>query len=478
MRLLNTLTGIKETIEKPEGRPLSLFVCGPTVYDYAHIGHARTYIAFDLLVRYLRGEGWEVQYLQNITDVDDKIIERARARHMTPAELAEEFERAYLEDMGRIGVSSVSTFARASAHIDDIVRQVETLLAKGHAYEIPGNGYYFDIASFPEYGKLSKRTAAQAEDAVTRIDEHVGKRNKGDFALWKLVSVPDGHEEPFSLVDGEPAWRTKLGWGRPGWHIEDTAITEHFFGPQYDIHGGAEDLKFPHHEAEIAQQEAASGKKPFVRIWLHTGFMRVDGTKMGKSLGNFITIRTFLETHAPETLRFLVASHHYRSPVNYTPETAVAAAHSLDTLRDFLDRLSFVSRHEPATTEGNDDFTNLIDAAITSFHAALEDDFNTPEAIAALFTYINAIKPRIWTLSHSQAEKAKEPVRTALELFGIPYRNEIPENAVSTLAEERELCRTNKQFAQADDLRKKIGALGYSVDDTPIGPFVRKIPML
>lgn len=478
MRLFNTLTGTKETLEKPEGRPLSLFVCGPTVYDYAHIGHARTYIAFDLLVRYLRAKGWEVRYLQNITDVDDKIIERARARHIAPAELAAEFEQTYLEDMGRIGVSSVSTFARASAHIDDIVRQVETLLEKGHAYEIPGNGYYFDIASFPEYGKLSKRTAAQAEDAVTRIDEHVGKRNKGDFALWKLVAVPPECKDPFSLVDGEPAWRTRLGWGRPGWHIEDTAITEHFFGPQYDVHGGAEDLKFPHHEAEIAQQEAASGKKPFVRIWLHTGFMRVEGAKMGKSLGNFITIRTFLETHAPETLRFLVASHHYRSPVNYTPETAAAAARSLDALRDFLDRLSFVSHHEHETVEENNGITKLTDTAATSFHAALEDDFNTPEAIAALFTYMNGIKPRIWTLSPSQAEQAKEPVRAALTLFGIPYQSAMPEAAVSALAEERELCRTNKQFAQADDLRKKIGALGYSVDDTPIGPFVRKIPIL
>ncbi|MFA6365139.1 MAG: cysteine--tRNA ligase [Candidatus Paceibacterota bacterium] len=477
MKLLNTLSGKKEEIIKPEGRPLNFFVCGPTVYDYAHIGHARTYIAFDLLVRYLRARGFDVFYLQNITDVDDKIIARAKERGIAPQALAEEFETAHKEDMTSIGITSTSAFARASDYIPDIVRQIEALFTKGHAYKIENDGVYFDISTFPDYGKLSKRTVAQAEDAVTRIDEGIQKRNRGDFALWKFVSVlPDTLEKRFILVDGEPAWNTSLGWGRPGWHIEDTAITEHFFGPQYDIHGGAEDLKFPHHEAEIAQQEAASGKKPFVRIWLHTGFVRVGGEKMSKSLGNFLTIREFLKRNTTETLRWLVASHHYRSPINYTDETVMAASRSLDAFYELLDKFAFIEQTNKSTAASHEEIKSLISTTKTQFTTSLEDDFNTPEAIGMLFNFINELKPKLWTLKPSEAKEASSPLLYALSLFGIAYvHNPIP-HEIMKFAEERELYRTNKQFANADDLRKKISALGYSVDDTPLGPFVRKMP--
>ncbi|MFA6407718.1 MAG: cysteine--tRNA ligase [Candidatus Paceibacterota bacterium] len=478
MRLLNTLSGKKEEVMKPEGRPLNFFVCGPTVYDYAHIGHARTYIAFDLLVRYLRASGFNVFYLQNITDVDDRIIVRAKERSITPQTLAEEFETAHKEDMTSIGITSASAFARASDYIPDIVRQVEALITKGNAYKIEHDGFYFDISTFPDYGKLSKRTVAQAEDAVTRIDEGVQKRNRGDFALWKFVVVPTNtSEKQFTLVDGEPAWNTSLGWGRPGWHIEDTAITEHFFGPQYDIHGGAEDLKFPHHEAEIAQQEAASGKKPFVRIWLHTGFVRVGGEKMSKSLGNFLTIRDFLKKNTVETLRWLVASHHYRSPINYTDETLTAATRSLDTLYEFLDKLSFIeglnSKNNSVSYEKIEGLIMDTKAKVT---AALEDDFNTPEAIGVLFNFLNEIKPKLWMLEQKAAKEAMTPLLDVLSLFGIEYTHNLIPSEIIAFAEERELYRVNKQFANADDLRKKISALGYSVDDTPLGPFVRKMP--
>ena len=475
MKLLNTLSGEKEEILKPERGALNLFVCGPTVYDKAHLGHARTYISFDTLVRFLRSQGYKVFYLQNITDVDDKIIERARTAHMDPLALARLNDAAYRKTMKQIGVTSVSKYARASDYIPEIVKQIETLVARGHAYVIEGSGYYFDISTFSDYGKLSKRTVAQAEDAMTRIDENLKKRNRGDFALWKFVAVSDKNKKKkFALENSEPAWNTKLGWGRPGWHIEDTAITETFFGPQYDIHGGGEDLKFPHHEAEIAQQEAASGKKPFVRIWLHTGFIRVRGEKMSKSLNNFITIEDFLKTNSVDTLRWLVLSHHYRSPINFDDTTAKSAAQSLDSLKEFWERLLFVAKvgEKKGSTM---DIPSLAARVRGTFIEALSDDFNTPEAIAALWSYVNDLNPNLWKYSRSEAKQAAKPIEEALTLFGISLKSEPIPSKIKKLAKERELYRHNKQFTQSDDLRASIGALGYSIDDTPMGPFVRKI---
>lgn len=470
------MSGEKEELVVPKGKPVRMFVCGPTVYDKAHIGHARTYIAFDALARYLRAEKKKVYYLQNITDVDDKIIDRARIAMTTPQKLALTNESSYKKDMKRIGVTSVTKYARASAHIPAIVKQITTLEARGHAYFVEGSGYYFDITSFKDYGKLSKRTAAQAEDAMTRIDESIGKRNKGDFALWKAVKV-EGKDakKKFVLKDGEPAWNTKLGWGRPGWHIEDTAITETFFGPQYDIHGGGEDLKFPHHEAEIAQQEAASGKTPFVKIWLHTGFIRVNGEKMSKSLNNFVTIEDFLRDHTADTLRWLVISHHYRSPINFEKDTVTNALQSLDTLRAFREKLLFVARANKNKKLKPVGTKEKVATYTDKFHVALNDDFNTPSAIAALFEFVNAEKATIWNMSPKEALIAETMLKNALSLFGISTKVTPIPAKIRKMASERELYRCNKQFTQSDDLRKAVTELGYSIDDTPLGPFVRKI---
>src|SRR3989338_380174 len=254
MLLYDTLSKTKKKLTKTR-KKLRLFVCGPTVYDLSHIGHARTYIAFDMLVKYLRHESYKVEYLQNITDIDDKIINRANEEGKSTKEIAENFEKEYLEDMGALGITSVDKYARASDYIEDIVSQVEVLLSKKYAYEIKNDGIYYDISKFKNYGKLSGRTILKAEDATSRIDDSIKKRNKGDFALWKF-SKP-----------GEPKWNSPWGKGRPGWHIEDTAITESYFGSQYDIHGGARDLIFPHHEAEISQMEAISGKEPLAKYW-------------------------------------------------------------------------------------------------------------------------------------------------------------------------------------------------------------------
>lgn len=474
MKLLNTLSGQKEELKKPPHGRINLFVCGPTVYDASHIGHARTYIAFDALVRFLRAEKYKIFYLQNITDVDDKIIERARREATTPAKLAALNERAYKNTMQRIGVISVNKYANASKFIPEIVKQINTLIAQGYAYKIEGSGYYFDIAAFPDYGKLSKRTVAQAEDSVTRIDTGLEKKNRGDFVLWKFVTVAEkDKKKKFTLTEGEPAWNTKLGWGRPGWHIEDTAITESFFGPQYDIHGGGEDLKFPHHEAEIAQQEAASGKKPFVKIWLHTGFIRVGGEKMSKSLNNFVTIDDFLKTNSADTLRWLILSHHYRSPINFNETSAQDAARALDTLKEFLEKLLFVkARTKNKTTASAEGAARAIHTK-EQFLAALRDDFNTPEAIAALFSFVNAVNPTLWTMSKNDAVHAAQPIEEAFHLFGISAKTPAIPLKIKRLVKERELSRAHKQFVKSDDLRKAITELGYSIDDTPLGPFVR-----
>ncbi len=478
MQIHNTLSGKKDALDEPKGRPLRIFVCGPTVYDYAHIGHARTYLAYDTFVRYLKNsKGWDVFYLQNITDVDDKIIARAKERGETPEAVASFFKNSYLEDMRALRIESVNHYAPASEFIPEIIKQVRTLMKKGIAYEIETDGIYFDITKFPSYGKLSRRTALQAEDAVSRIDESVAKRNRGDFALWKFPKTPPVTDESsnFTLTeDGEPAWRTELGWGRPGWHIEDTAITEHYFGPQYDLHGGALELKFPHHEAEIAQQEAASGKEPLVRIWMHTGLLTIGGKKMSKSLGNFITVRDAIKKYPPDLLRWFFLGFHYRSPIDYSEESIEEAHTTLEKLRLFSEKLAFVGEKNGGRKETSS--VSQDTARLTRrFEEALEDDFNTPVAIAHLFKLTAEYQEGLWTLSYKEAEALRNGLLELLSALGISFTSpSIPEN-VRKIAAERDLSRDHKQFTHADALRDEIRVLGYSLEDTPLGTFIYKL---
>ncbi|MBI2623697.1 MAG: cysteine--tRNA ligase [Candidatus Liptonbacteria bacterium] len=456
IRIWNTLTGKKEPLPVRKGKPLRLFVCGPTVYDRTHIGHLRTYIFFDFFAKYLRSCGYAVTYLQNITDIDDKIIRRAKERGEKPLALSARLTKEYLRDMSAFGADAVDTYAAATKFIPEIAGQVERLAAKGAAYKIESDGYYFDVAQFPGYGKLSRRTAAQAEDAVSRIDDSLGKRNKGDFCLWKF-SKP-----------GEPVWNSPLGAGRPGWHIEDTAISEHFFGPQYDVHGGGLDLKFPHHEAEIAQQEAASGKVPFVKLWMHTGMLTVRGEKMSKSLGNFITARDFLSNHSPAAFRFLSLSHHYRTPLDYEEKLVRAAEETLEGIRQFLGKLSFV---ETRTLKKFSKRLSLP-AHARAWEAALADDVNTPKALASLFELIRTAYSVIWKLDPRSTRALRDFLISRLALLGIAFSlPKVPAN-IKEYAGEREVFRKRQQFVQSDALRKKIEALGYMVEDTPAGPFL------
>ena len=499
MFVYNTLSGKKTLLLPRKKKTLKLFVCGPTVYDLSHIGHARTYIFFDFFARYLRARGFKVFYLQNITDIDDRVIARARTLKKKPETLAANFTKEYLKDMASLGIESVNVYAPATKFISQIISQIERLIKKGYAYKLENDlptgqagGWYYDIKKFKDYGRLSNRTVAQAEDAVSRIDENKNKRNKGDFALWKFVksrinanTSTNEREYEMKIINGEPAWNTPLGWGRPGWHIEDTAISEHYFGPQYDIHGSAVDLKFPHHEAEIAQQEGASGppanefarrrsragKKPMVKIWMHAGFLLIDGKKMSKSLNNFITIKDLLKKYEPGVLRLMILSHHYRSPLNFSAKLAEQTKTSFSGLAEFMSKLDFVGKARNGKGR-NLRMEKIIKENEKAFHKALENDLNTPLALARVFALASEFQNKIWNLGDAEAKILKNHLEKMLKMLGLEIKTPKIPKKIRALALKRELLRVNKQFVQADALRKKIWGLGYKVDDTPRGQFV------
>lgn len=445
--LTNTLSKKKEKFEPINDKKVNLFVCGPTVYDHSHLGHAKTYTQFDFLVRFLRSAGFDVFYLQNITDIDDKILARAKESNIDWKDLTKKYEKLYAEDMRKLNNTSVTKYARATDYIDQIVKQVKTLVEKGYAYTID-DGIYFEISKFPEYGKLSGRTELKEGDSVSRIDENSQKRGWNDFCLWKF-SKPD-----------EPSWKTDLGDGRPGWHIEDTAITETLFGPQYDIHGGAVDLIIPHHEAEIAQMEAASGKIPLVRYWLHTGFLMVDGRKMSKSLGNFYTINDVVKKgFDPLSLRYLFLGAHYRDTLNFTWDSLSAAQNGLERLRNQVSAL----KSETDRTALSEEKQKKVDEFRAGFTESLSDDLNTPKALAVVWEMLKSNIPSgdKYDLAISFDEIL------GLELSKAPKKIEIPDE-IKKLMEKREQLRREKNFDEADKLRKQIEEKGYELKDTPL----------
>jgi cysteinyl-tRNA synthetase len=445
----NTLTGSKERLRTLRPGKINLFVCGPTVYDYPHLGHAKTYTQFDFIVRYLRHKGYDVFYLQNVTDIDDKIIRRAGERGVGWNELARAFESIYIEDMTALGNASVSQYARATDYIDQIVSQVGRLMEKGFAYR-NSTGIYYDLARFPDYGKLSGRTGLREEDAISRADEGVGKRNWNDFCLWKAAK------------HGEPSWDTPLGPGRPGWHIEDTAITEAFFGAQYDAHGGAADLIFPHHEAEIAQMEAISGLKPFVGHWLHTGLLNIGSRKMSKSLGNFTTIREALRLYGARVLRFFFVSSHYRAPIEFTESSLEQAKGALARIDEFIFRVD----PELDDAEASEDAQRLRQAV----YGALDDDFNTPRAFAAIFDFI-----RVRNVRGKSGRRCHELLRELDGLFGITdFNMPVVESEIMKLIAERQEHRARRNYAEADEIRSRLLGMGIQLYDTAEGVKWRK----
>jgi len=448
LKFYNTLTREKENFVPINKKKVNFFVCGPTVYDYPHLGHGKTYTQFDVLVRALRYFGYEVFYLQNITDIDDKIINRAKEQNISPKELSEKFEKIYLEDMTSLGNTSINKYARATDYVPQIIKQVETLIEKGYAYKT-SDGIYFETIKFKNYGKLSGRTELKEDDAVSRIDESKEKKGWNDFCLWKAKK------------EGEPSWDAPFGKGRPGWHIEDTAITETFFGPQYDVHGGARDLIFPHHECEIAQMESASGHSPLVKYWLHTGFLNIDSKRMGKSNGNFKTLRGMIESGiSPMAFRFWVLMAHYRSPMNWNQEALEGAYIALKRLYKL-----YIDLGEPIGKP------NIVYQK--RFKTFLEDDLDTPRALSLLWDLVK-------DLNISPSDK-KATILDFDKVLGLDFENikeeekiNIPEEIIK-LAKEREDVRKNKDFKKSDEIRDKINSLGYEIKDSSEGPQISKI---
>jgi len=457
MIIYNTLSKKKELFEPIHKNRVNIFVCGPTVYDDSHIGHARTYIAFDVIVRYLKYRGFSVFYLQNITDIDDKIIRRASELGITPIELARRFEKRYLEDMLALHINNVSLYARATEHITEIIKQIETLIENGFAYETE-TGVYFDETKFEDFGKLSNQSL---DDLIEhRIEPDPTKRNPGDFSLWKK------REE-------EPAWDSPWGRGRPGWHIEDTAIANTYFGPQYDLHGGAMDLIFPHHEAEIAQMEAASGRKPMVRYWLHTGFLNVNGEKMSKSLGNFMTIRDLLGRYEPNVFRFFVLSTHYRGPIDFSEKALEQSKKSLQRVYNLIRAIDgLLDSMNEESTERDEDFGGTLIELKNRFLDALDDDFNTPLALAIMFDLVRDVNRQIEnkTVARKTLRDAKQLLTEFGEIFGFAFTMDddtadLTNDLIGLILELRQKLRDRKEWGLSDEIRSKLRDLNVIVDD-------------
>ena len=447
IKLYNTLSRKKEVFKPIKKGKINMFVCGQTVYDHSHVGHAKTYVQFDLIARYLRILGYKVFYLQNITDIDDKIIKKAREEKMGWKEITKRYENSYLSDMKKLNINSVNKYAKATNYIPQIISQVKRLIKKGYAYKI-SDGWYFDLSKDKDYGKLARRTLLEADDAVSRIDENKEKKNKGDFCLWKF-SKPK-----------EPVWKTDIGDGRPGWHIEDTAITEKEFGSQYDIHGGGIDLIFPHHEAEIAQMESISGKKPLVRYWVHTEFLRISGEKMGKSKKNFYTIKEIFDRgYSPLDLRYFFLSAHYRRPLNFSFRALDYAKNSLQRLREIILKLDKKQKKNKKN----------IDMAYKQFLEFLNDDINTPRALSYM-----------WEILRENRLNDSEKYDLILKfdkVFGLDL-DKVKEIKVSKELEklilERERLRVKKDWKKADEIIKKINKLGFVIEDIKERVVVKK----
>ena len=460
------MTRKKEIFKPINGNRVKLFVCGPTVYDHSHIGHARTYISFDVIARYMNYTGLTVFYLQNITDLDDKILKRADELGLSPLELARIYEKKYLHDMKSLGVENVNIYARATDHIPEIIKQIEVLIERGYAYETD-NGVYFDESKFTNFGNLSRRNLDDLN--VHRIDPDSSKRNPGDFALWK--------KRKRESEDPEMIWESPWGSGRPGWHIEDTAITETYFGSQYDIHGGGLDLIFPHHEAEIAQMEAASGKSPMVNYWMHTGFLNVNGEKMSKSLGNFITINELLNEYSPEVFRFFVLSTHYRSPIDFSQEILHQSQKGLQRIYKLIETINEQLNNDiMVSMESDQQYVDKVVNIRKEFFDAMDNDFNTPLALSYIFDLIREVNRDINQLSISKNSLTR--IKALTIEFGVilgfdfslkPKKtDELEDNLIALLEDIREKLRNKKEYELSDEIRSRLNDLDIVIEDKSI----------
>lgn len=457
MKILNTLTRRKEEFVPINEGKVGIYVCGPTVYDYIHIGNARPMIVFDTLRRYLEYKGYDVNYVSNFTDVDDKIIKRANEEGVDASVISERYIAEVKKDMAALNVREATTHPKATEEIPDMIEMVKTLIEKGYAYEVNGT-VYFRTRKFKDYGKLSKKNiddlrSGNRDLLVSGVDE---KEDPLDFVLWKPKK------------EGEPSWPSPWGDGRPGWHLECSVMSKKYIGDVIDIHAGGEDLVFPHHENEIAQSEAANGTE-FARYWMHNGFLKINNEKMSKSLGNFFTVREIAEKYPLQVIRFFMLSAHYRSPLNFSADLVEASKNGLERILIAVDRLKSISG-----TEGEVDkaVADEMDAFVKKYEAAMDDDLNTADAISVIFELVKYANVNVTEEStKATVELVLNTVTKLCDILGIitEKKKEILDSDIEALIEERQAARKAKNFARADEIRDQLSDMGIILEDTREG---------
>ena len=453
MKIFNSMTKQKEEFVPLHENTVNIYSCGPTVYNYFHLGNARPFIIFDTLRRYFEYTGYKVNFIQNFTDIDDKMINKANELGITVKELGDKFIEEYFIDARGLGIKDASVHPRATEHIDDIIKLVESLIEKGYAYEVDGD-VYFSTLKFKDYGKLSKQPLDDLLSGA-RVDVNDSKKEPLDFAVWKK-------QKP-----GEPAWESPWGMGRPGWHIECSAMSMKYLGNTIDIHSGGKDLMFPHHENEIAQSECANGCA-FSRYWMHNGFINVNNEKMSKSKGNFFTIRDIAEKYPYRVIRFFMLSAHYRSPINFSDDLLLQSQNGLTRIDNCFENLEFALGN--ASDNGNE---VSFDIFKDKFKNAMDDDLNTADAISVLFELVKEINTQLadGILSKSSVENAVNTLTELCDVIGIcPEKDEKDlDGEIEKLIEERQLARKNKDFKRADEIRDTLKEQGIVLEDTPQG---------
>ena len=457
MKILNTLTRRKEEFVPINEGKVGIYVCGPTVYDYIHIGNARPMIVFDTLRRYLEYKGYDVNYVSNFTDVDDKIIKRANEEGVDASVISERYIEEVKKDMAALNVREATTHPKATEEIPDMIEMVKTLIEKGYAYEVNGT-VYFRTRKFKDYGKLSKKNiddlrSGNRDLLVSGVDE---KEDPLDFVLWKPKK------------EGEPSWPSPWGDGRPGWHLECSVMSKKYIVDVIDIHAGGEDLVFPHHENEIAQSEAANGTE-FARYWMHNGFLKINNEKMSKSLGNFFTVREIAEKYPLQVIRFFMLSAHYRSPLNFSADLVEASKNGLERILTAVDRLKSISG-----TEGEVDkaVADEMDAFVKKYEAAMDDDLNTADAISVIFELVKYANVNVTEEStKATVELVLNTVTKLCDILGIitEKKKEILDSYIEALIEERQAARKAKNFARADEIRDQLSNMGIILEDTREG---------
>lgn len=461
MKIYNTISRKKEEFIPIDKNEVKMYSCGPTVYDYFHIGNARPFIIFDTMRRYLEYLGYKVKFVQNFTDIDDKMIKRANEEGITVKELAERFINEYFEDSHALGITEASVHPKATENIDAIIAIVSKLIDNGYAYNVDGN-VYFSTKKFREYGKLSKQPLEDLE-AGARISVGEEKEDPMDFALWKKQK------------EGEPAWESPWGMGRPGWHIECSAMANKYLGETIDIHSGGQDLIFPHHENEIAQSECANGK-PFANYWMHNGYINIDNQKMSKSLGNFFTVRDIRKQYDSEVIRYFMLSAHYRNPINFSDILMQQAKSAVERVYTCLSRLSFLLENatDEKATEKEAGFIEKLNTFKAKFISAMDDDLNTADAIAAIFDIVYASNTDLSDTESNSKEAVNAAISLIRELGGVlglftKTDEKTLDDEIEQLIEARNEARKNKDWAKADEIRDKLKEMNIVLKDTPMG---------